>query len=85
MESSWSCHEPNNNFLVDTLAPWLNRMSLSCMLSQLREYVDKNRIGSPPLAADDPLLLHMMRGMALSAKNVGVHYNVIGVLDLNCT
>ena len=55
------------------------------MPGQLREYVDKNRIGSPPLAADDPLLLHMMRGMALSAKNVGVHYNVIGVLDLNCT
>ena len=55
------------------------------MSSQLREYVNKNRIGSPPLAADDPLLLHMMRGMTLSAKNVGVHYNVIEVPDLNCT
>ena len=75
---SWSRHEHDNNFLVDTLAPWLNRMSLSCMSGQLREYVDKNRIGSPLLAADDPLLLHMMRGMALSAKNVGVP-------DLNCT
>ena len=82
---SWSRHEPDNNFLVDTLAPWLERMSLSCMPGQIREYVDKNRIGSPPLAADDPLLLHMMRGMAFSAKNVGVHYNVIGVPDLNCT
>ena len=36
-----------------------------------------------PLATNDPLLLHMMWGMALFAKNVGVHYNVIGVLDLN--
>ena len=26
----------------------------------------------------------MMRGMALSAKNVGVHYNVIRVPDFNC-
>ena len=82
---SWNRHEPNNNFLVDTLAPWLNRMSLSCMPGQLREYIDKNWIGSPPLAADDPLLLHMMQGMALSAKNVGVHYNVIRVPDLNYT
>ena len=55
------------------------------MAGQLRKYVDKNRIGYPPLATDDPLLLHMMRGMALSAKNVEVHYNVIGVPDLNCT
>ena len=46
-------------------------------------YVDQNWIGCPPLAADDPLLLHMMRGMALSAKNVGAHYNVVGVPDFN--
>ena len=81
---SWSRHEYDNNFLVDTLAP-LNCMSLSCMPRQLREYVNKNRIGSLLLAADDPLLLHMMQGMALSAKNVGVHYNIIVVPDLNYT
>ena len=34
----------------------------------LQEFVDRNRIGCPPLAADDPLLLHMMRGMALSTR-----------------
>ena len=56
---------------------------MHCMPGFLRKYVDHNRIGCPPLAADDPLLLHMMQGMALSAKNVGVHYNVIGVLDFN--
>ena len=80
---SWSCHEPDNNYLLDTLAPWLSRLNLYCGLGQFREYVDRNRIGCPPLAADDPLLLHMMRGMALSAKNVGVHYNVVGVPNLN--
>ena len=50
----------------------------------LREYVDRNRIGCSSLAADDPLLLHMMHGMALSTKNVGIHYNVVGVPDFNC-
>ena len=50
----------------------------------LQEFVDRNQIGCPLLAADDPLLLHMMRRMALSAKNVGVHYNVVGVPDFNC-
>ena len=82
---SWSRHEPDNNYLLDTLAPWLSRLNLYCGPDQFREYVDRNRIGCPPLAADDPLLLHMMRGMALSAKNVGVHYNVVGVPNLNCS
>ena len=36
------------------------------------------------MSPDDPLLLHMMRGMVLSAKNVGVHYNVVGGPDFNC-
>ena len=69
---------------MDTLAPWLTRLNMQCMPGFLREYVNQNRIGCPPLVADDPLLLHMMRGMALSAKNVGVHYNVVGVADFNC-
>ena len=55
------------------------------MPGQFLKFVDQNQIGCPLLATNDPLLLHMMRGMALSAKNVGVHYNVIGVLDLNCS
>ena len=60
-------------------------MSLYCTTRRLKKYVDENWIGCPPLAADDPLLLHIMREMALSARNVGVHYNIIGVLDLNST
>ena len=81
---SWSRNEPESNYLLDTLAPWLTRLNAQCMPGFLREFVDRNRIGCPPLAADDPLLLHMMRGMALSAKNVGVHYNVVGVPNFNC-
>ena len=80
---SWSWYKLESNYLLDTLAPWLTRLNTQCMPGFFWEYVDQNRIGCPPLAADDPLLLHMMRGMALSAKNVGVHYNVVGVLDFN--
>ena len=80
---SWSRHEPDNNYLLDTLAPWLSHLNLYCGPGQFREYVNQNRIGCPPLAIDDPLLLHMMQGMALSAKNVRIHYNVVGVPDLN--
>ena len=81
---SWSRHHMENDFLLDTLALWLSRLNIYYMLGELREYVNQNQIGSFPLAADDPLLLHMMRGMALSAKNVGVHYNVLEVTNLKC-
>ena len=80
---SLSWNELDNNYLLDTLAPWLSRMNMHCMPNLLRKYVDQNWIGCPLLAVDDPLLLHMMRGMALSARNVRVYYNVIGVPDLN--
>ena len=59
---SWSRNEPESNYLLDTLAPWLTHLNTQCMPRFLQEYVDRNRIGCPPLAADDPLLLHMMRG-----------------------
>ena len=81
---SWSRNEPERNYLLDTFAPWLTRLNTHCMPGFLWEYVDQNRIGCSALAMDDPLLLHMMRGMALFAKNFGVHYNVVGVPDFNC-
>ena len=81
---SWSRQRLDFNFLMDTLAPWLISLSSNCKPEQLRKYVGENRIGVPPMSADDPLLLHFMRGMAMSAKNVGVHYNVISVPGLNC-
>ena len=81
---SWSHHQMQDNFLLDTLAPWLIRMSLYCMPGQFRKYVDQNRLGILWLTVNDPLLLHMMRRMVLSAKNVKVHYNVIGVPNLVC-
>ena len=81
---SWSRNGPESNYLLDTLVPWLSCLNTQCMPGFLQECVDQNQVGCPPLATDDPLLLHMMWGMALSAKNVGVHYNVVGVPDFNC-
>ena len=69
---------------MDTLAPWLISLSSNCELGQFRNYVDENRIGIPPMSADDPLLLHLMQGMAMSAKNVGVHVSQkLGIFTQN--
>ena len=81
---SWSCHHVENNFLLGILALWLSLLYMYCILGEFRKYVDQNQIDSSPLAANDPLLLHKMQGMALFVKNVKVHYNVLGVLDLKC-
>ena len=57
---SWSRHHVENDFLLGSLALWLSRLNNYCMPGELRKYVDQNWIGSSPLAANDPLLLHMM-------------------------
>ena len=79
---SWSLHQPDNNYLLNNLTLRLNCMNLYCMQGQFKKYVNPTRIDCPLLVTNDPLLLHMMHGM-LFAKNVSVHYNVIGVFDLN--
>ena len=37
---SWSRNEPESNYLLDTLAPWLSRLNTYCMLGLLWKYVD---------------------------------------------
>ena len=34
---SWSRNEPESNYLLDTLAPWLTRLNTQCMPGFLRE------------------------------------------------
>ena len=34
---SWSWNEPESNYLLDTLAPWLSPMNMHCMPSLLRK------------------------------------------------
>ena len=37
---SWSRNEPESNYLLDTLAPWLSCLNTQCMPGFLWEYVD---------------------------------------------
>ena len=37
---SWSRNEPESNYLLDTLAPWLTRLNTQCMPGFLWEYID---------------------------------------------
>jgi hypothetical protein len=44
-----------------------------------RDFVNKNRIGIPPLAANSQVLLHIANDMALLSKNVHEKYKILGV------
>jgi hypothetical protein len=76
---TWSPLDSIDGFLIRTLAPWLLRLHSSCSRGQLRDFVNSNRIGVPPLAADSKELLHIAKEMALSSKNVHAKYEVLGV------
>jgi hypothetical protein len=76
---TWSPLDSTNDFLMSTLAPWLLQLHRNCSRGQLRDFVNRNRIGVPPLAADSKELLHIAKGMALSSKNVHAKFEVLGV------
>ena len=48
------------------------------MPGQCRAYINENGIGSPPLVADDPLLLHMMHGMGCQLGMLGFNTMLLG-------
>ncbi len=77
--NSWNRKMEDDRFLMDNLAPWLRLLNSECGPGQLVEYVNRNRIGSPPLAADSALAKHIIRGMGLASKYSGVNFNVIGI------
>jgi hypothetical protein len=76
---TWTLLDSTDDFLIFMLAPWLLRLHGNCSRGQLRNFVNSNRIGVPPLAADSKELLHITNGMALSSKNVHANYEVLGV------
>jgi hypothetical protein len=73
---TWTLLDSTDDFLFHTLAPWLFQLHSNCNRGQLRDFVNSNRIGVPPLAADSKELLHIAKGMALSSKNI---HEVLGV------
>lgn len=76
---TWDVHDAADDFLMCSLAPWLLGLHDNCSRGQLRDYVNRNRIGVPPLAAESKELLHIAKGMALSSKNVRAKYEILGV------
>jgi hypothetical protein len=77
---TWSPLGIVDDFLVRTLGPWLLRLHTDCNRGQLRDFVNRNCIGIPPLAANSQVLVHIANGMALSSRNLHEKYEVLGVL-----
>jgi hypothetical protein len=76
---TWSPLSIADDFLVRILGPWLLRLHTDCTRGQLRDFVNKNRIGVPPLAANSHVLMHIANGMALSSRNLHEKYEILGV------
>jgi hypothetical protein len=68
-----------DDFLLRILGPWLLRLHTDCTCKQLRDFINRNRIGVPPLAANSQVFLHIANGMALSSRNVHEKYKILGV------
>jgi hypothetical protein len=54
----WIPLDSTDDFLIRMLAPWLLRLHSNCSRGQLRDFVNSNRIGVPPLAADSRTLTY---------------------------
>jgi hypothetical protein len=76
---TWTPLDSTEDFFIRTRAPWLPRLHGNCSRGKLRDFVNSNRTGIPPLAANSKELLHIANGMALSSKNVHANYKVLGV------
>lgn len=81
----WRRVVSNDTFLSQELVPWLRRLNFECPVGQLKEYVNSNRIGLPPLAPNSPLMKYIIDGMILSTKNIGVVYEIPDVYTPSAT
>jgi hypothetical protein len=70
----WTRQALKNDIFLHILSPWLFCLHSDCNVGQLRDFINKNRIEVLPLAKDSVFLLHITRGMALSARNIKVQY-----------
>jgi hypothetical protein len=68
-----------DDFLICTLGPWLLQLHTDCTRGQLWDFVNRNHIGIPLLAANSQVLVHIANGMALSSRNIREKYEILGV------
>jgi hypothetical protein len=76
---TWNPLDAFDDFLLRSLGPWLLNLHKNCSRGQLRDFVNRERIGVRPLAKDSEVVLYIGKGMALSSKNVHAKYEVLGV------
>jgi hypothetical protein len=76
---TWNPLDASDDFLLCILVPWLLNIHKNCGPGQLRNFVNRERIGVRPLTKDCEVVLHIGKGMALSSKNVRAKYEVLGV------
>jgi hypothetical protein len=67
---TWNPLDASDDFLLRSLTPWLVNVHKNCDWGQLRDFVNRERIGVRPLAKDCEVVLHIGKRMALSSKNV---------------
>ena len=68
-----------NDFLKESLAPWLLNLHSASAPGNFRDYVEKNGIGCSPLRVSDMLDLHIVCGMRESASKFGCRYELPGI------
>jgi hypothetical protein len=76
---TWSPLGVADDFLIRTLGQWFLRLHTDCSCGQLQDFVNRNRIGVPPLAANSEVLVHIANGMALLSRNLHEKYEILGV------
>jgi hypothetical protein len=76
---SWNRRRQGDRFLMDNLTPWLRLLHSYCRPGQLAGYVNRNRIGRPPLHATSALAQHILRGMQAASRNCGANFDVAGI------
>ena len=75
----WSRSQRGDDVLMGTLAPWLRQLHSSCVPGNLRQYVERHRIGRGPLLPSDLLYSHIVRGLTQSSANFGCSYDFPGI------
>jgi hypothetical protein len=67
---TWNPLDASDDFLLRILGPWLLNLHKNCSRGQLRDFINRERIGVCPLAKDFEVVLHIGKKMALSSKNI---------------
>ena len=75
----WEHKLRGENFLMESLAPWLRQLQEGCDPGHLRQYVETIQIGFAPMTDSDHLMQDILKGMRESATNLGSRFELPGM------